>query len=195
MLLPAIPENMPRGGSYFWAWMGRLVLRLKGWRIEGDLPNVKKAILVAAPHTSNWDFVMGMAAKMALRLDANWLGKHSIFIGPANAIFRGWGGIPVERSEHHDMVSQVAEQFRQREVMWLGMSPEGTRKHVDKWKSGFWHIAHSANVPIQTIYFDFSRRVLGIGEMFQTHDDAEGGIEAIRAYFKSVGRGKYPEGE
>jgi 1-acyl-sn-glycerol-3-phosphate acyltransferase len=195
MLLPAIPESMPRNRSFFWAWLGRVVLRLKGWTIQGQLPKDKKLVLIVAPHTSNWDFVIGMAAKMALRLEANWLGKHSIFVGPADKIFRGWGGIPVERSEHHDMVGQVVEQFNARDTMWLGMSPEGTRKHVDHWKSGFWHIAHAANVPIQTIYFDFSRRILGIGDRFETHDDVKQGIADIRRYFKSVGIGKYREGE
>lgn len=195
MELLDIPEHMPRGGSRFWAWVGRWVLRLKGWRLEGQLPNTKKVVLIVAPHTSNWDFVIGMAAKMALRLEANWLGKDSIFVGPANKIFRAWGGIPVERSEAHDMVSQVAEQFNQREVMWLGMSPEGTRGHVEKWKSGFWHIARTAEVPIQTVYLDFSRRVLGIGEIFNADENTAEGIAKIRAYFKSVGSGKCPEGE
>lgn len=195
MLLPDIPEKMPRNRSVFWAGLGRLLLRLMGWQVEGELPNKDKVILVVAPHTSNWDFVLGMAAKMALRLEANWLGKHSIFIGPANKLFRSWGGIPVERSEKHDMVSQVAEQFNSREVMWLGMSPEGTRKHVDDWKSGFWHIAKAANVPMQTIYLDYSRKTLGIGRLFDAHDDHKQGIADIRAYFKSVGIGKYREGE
>lgn len=195
MLLPAIPENMPRNNSVFWAWLGRVVLRLKGWQIQGDIPNLKKAVLIVAPHTSNWDFVIGMAAKMALRLEATWLGKDSIFVGPADKIFRSWGGIPVERSSAHDMVAQVADQFRQRDVMWLGMSPEGTRKHVEKWKSGFWHIASAANVPIQTIYLDFSRKVIGIGETFDASGDVEEGIAGIRRYFKQVGYGKYPEGE
>ena len=195
MLLPVVPENMPYGGSRFWGFIGRWIFRLKGWSIEGEIPNAKKLVLIAAPHTSNWDFVVGMAAIFALRIQATWLGKDAIFKGPTGRIFRSWGGIPVERSSSHDMVSQVVGEFKQREKMWLGLSPEGTRGHVDKWKSGFWHIAKAAEVPIQTIVFDYARRKLVIGKAFNPSDDLPADMKIIRAYFADVGHGKFPEGE
>lgn len=195
MLLPEIPASMPRTNGWFWPWVGRSIFRLMGWRIEGELPPHTKLVLIAAPHTSNWDFVVGMAAMMTLRIKATWLGKHSIFVGPANRIFRSWGGIPVERSEHHDMVSDVAAAFKDNDKMWLAIAPEGTRKHIDQWKTGFWHIAKRANVPIQTIYFDFPRRVLGVGKRFIPGDDVNAEVQAIRDYYKTVGVGKYRDCE
>lgn len=195
MILPVIPDTMPRNQGWFWPWVGRTIFRCMGWRIEGELPRHQKLVLIAAPHTSNWDFVIGMAAMLALRIKASWLAKHSIFIGPADPVFRGWGGIPVERSEHHDVVSDVVSAFQQSDKMWLAIAPEGTRKHIDHWKSGFWHIAKGADVPIQTIYFDFSRRVLGVGRCFIPGDDVASDVQAIRDYYKTVGVGKYPEHE
>lgn len=195
MQLPVLPENMPHGASRFWSIIGLWLLRIKGWQIEGELPNYKKAVLIVAPHTSNWDFVIGMAAKMAIRLQANWLGKHTIFKGPANQIFRGWGGIPVERSSAHNMVDQVVEAFNSREKMWLGLSPEGTRGHVDKWKSGFWHIAKAAGAPILAISFDYPRKTLIIGKSFVPGEDLKTDMAAIRSYFAEVGVGKIRSGE
>lgn len=195
MQLPTIPETMPQSRAWFWPWVGRSLFRILGWRIEGELPADKKLVLIAAPHTSNWDFVVGMAAMMTLKIKANWLGKHSIFIGPANRIFRSWGGIPVERSEAHNMVTNVASVFSERPKMWLAVAPEGTRKRIDKWHSGFWHIAKAADVPIQTIYFDFSRKVLGVGKRFTPGEDAQADIQSIRDYYKTVGIGKYRDNE
>lgn len=195
MQLPLVPENVPHGASRFWAFVGLWILRIKGWKIEGDIPNIKKAVLIVAPHTSNWDFVVGMAAKMAIRLQANWLGKDAIFKGPTGGLFKSWGGIPVERSSAHDMVSQVVGEFKQRDKMWLGLSPEGTRGHVDKWKSGFWHIAKAAAVPIQTIVLDYSSRRLIIGKAFTPGESLPNDMATIRAYFAEVGSGKFPENE
>jgi 1-acyl-sn-glycerol-3-phosphate acyltransferase len=195
MSIPISPENMPRSVSACWVFIGRLVLRILGWQVEGDLPNYKKAILIVAPHTSNWDFVIGMAAKMALGVKANWLGKGAIFVGPAALMFKSWGGIPVARDDAHNLVSNVVSEFQKREKMWLGLSPEGTRTHVEEWKSGFWHIAKAAELPIQTVVFDYSRRMLVIGEVFMPTDDKATDVAAIRAYFAEVGNGKIPSGE
>lgn len=195
MLIPNAPENMPRSHHKFWGFVGRIVLQLLGWKYEGELPNFKKAVVIVAPHTSNWDFVLGMAAKMTVGLKANWLGKDAIFVGPAAILFTSWGGIPVERMDPHDLVAQVASEFDQREKMWLGLSPEGTRKHVDNWKTGFWHIAKTADVPIQTVAFDYTRRTLIIGKAFIPSDDKLADIASIRQYFSEVGHGKFPKDE
>lgn len=195
MLLPDLPENMPTGINRFWAFIGRLVLGFVGWGIQGELPNLKKVVIIVAPHTSNWDFVIGMAAKMVVGVKANWLGKDAIFVGPAAAIFKSWGGIPVERSNAHDMVGHVVNEFRQRDKMWLGLSPEGTRTHVPQWKSGFWHIAKAAEVPIQAVAFDYASRRLVIGKVFTPGDDLQADMDEIRAHFADIGNGKIPENE
>ena len=195
MFIPEASENMPRSVRPFWRFVGRCVFWLLGWQFEGDLPNLKKAVVIVAPHTSNWDFVIGMAAKMLVGVKANWLGKDAIFVGPAATIFKSWGGIPVERSSAHDLVSNVVTEFNQREKMWLGLSPEGTRTHVDQWKSGFWHIAKDANVPILMVAFDYQKKALVIGKTFIPSDDKAADMIDIRAYFAEVGNGKIPSGE
>jgi len=158
---------MPRRGGPISRAFGRLVLRTLRWRISGVLPNVPKAVVVAAPHRSNWDFVIAIAAKFALGLEASWLGKHTLFRGPFGAFFRGAGGIPVDRRGSQDTVASILEQFTTREKLILGLAPEGTRKPGTPWKTGFWHIAHGAGVPIVPMVLDRSNRIIHILPVLQ----------------------------
>ncbi len=162
---------------------GRWVLGLLGWHIEGDLPNVAKAVIIVAPHTSNWDFVVGIAAKLALGLRAAWLGKHTLFRGPFGALMRALGGMPVDRSQPSDVVAQSVSRFSASERMVLGIAPEGTRKAVPRWRLGFYHIARAAAVPIVPVSFDWSRRALVIGAPLWPRDDAGADLAALAAAF------------
>jgi len=119
-------------------------------------------VAIVAPHRSNWDFVVGLAAKFTLGLDASWLGKHTLFKGPWAGLFRRWGGIPVDRRAAHDTVASVVETFANRDRLFLAITPEGTRKPGSKWKSGFWHIARGAMVPILPVAFDWEHHVVRI---------------------------------
>lgn len=176
-----LPADLPRSGGPLIRAFGRAVLRLMRWRIEGTLPNVRKLVVIVAPHTTNWDFIVGLAAKFALGLRARWLGKHTLFRGPAGLVFRALGGIPVDRRAAHDVVSQAVREFEHSERMVLAIAPEGTRKGVERWKTGFWHIARGAAVPILQVVLDRERRILRIGAIVPARGEVEEQVREIRS--------------
>jgi 1-acyl-sn-glycerol-3-phosphate acyltransferase len=182
---PPLPTAVPRRGGPLTRALGRLALNVLGWRIEGTIPNRSKLVVIAAPHRSNWDFAVGLAAKFALGIDATFLGKHTLFRWPWGMLFRHWGGIPVDRSAPHDTVSLVAARFSAQDRLVLAIAPEGTRTPGKPWKSGFWHIAHAAGVPIVPIAFDWSDRVLRILPMFETMD-LESDMERIQHMYAGI---------
>jgi 1-acyl-sn-glycerol-3-phosphate acyltransferase len=161
-MYPTLPAALPRRGTFVGRMVGRFVLWLLRWRVEGGFPNTGKVVLIAAPHRSNWDFVVGLATKTALGIDVAWLGKHTLFRRPWGALFRWWGGIPVDRTSSHDTVAQVVDRFAERDKLLLAVAPEGTRAPGARWKTGFWHIAHGAGVPIVPFAFDWEHRVVRI---------------------------------
>ncbi|WP_229702211.1 lysophospholipid acyltransferase family protein [Bowmanella pacifica] len=189
--MPPIGDKVPRIGSRFTFWLGCKVLSMKGWRMEGEFPNLDKMVACVAPHTSNWDFVIGLATAFALRLRVSFLGKHSLFKGPLGWWMRKIGGIPVERSAPQGLVQQVADVFA-RQDMVLGVAPEGTRKKVENWKSGFLHIAKAANVPVLLIYLDYKKKVIGFGPLLEIGDDIAVEMAKIREFYAGV-TAKYPE--
>jgi 1-acyl-sn-glycerol-3-phosphate acyltransferase len=192
MKIPVAGDQVPKRGNAFSRFIGRSVLWILGWRIEGEIPNVPKFVAIAAPHTSNWDFIVGMAAILALGISANWLGKHTIFRRPLAALLRQLGGIPVDRSSHQGIVDQIVKLFHDKAQMILGLSPEGTRGKVDQWKTGFYYIATEAGVPIVLIAFDYSRKVFQIGPAFLPTGDLQKDMECIRAFYSNA-KGKYPQ--
>ena len=130
----------------FW----KLYWKLSGWKVNGRWPpDVRKAVIIVGPHTSSWDVVTGMAARSVIPIPhAHYLGKKELFKGPFGWFFRATGGVPVDRDSKNRLVDQVVEEFNIRENFILALSPEGTRKRVDRLKTGFWHIAKQANVPV-----------------------------------------------
>jgi len=184
--LPVPGPEVPRAGGPLARFVGRLTLRLLGFRVEGDLPNQAKFVVIAAPHTSNWDFPIAMGAKLALALDATWLGKDSLFRFPFGAVLRWLGGIPVNRSASHDVVGQMKAEFAKRPRMVLALAPEGTRKRVERWRTGFYHIAHAAGVPIVPVALDWEHRAIRIMPPFSPTGDADRDVEALRALFDGV---------
>lgn len=162
-----IPESLraplPTRGNRFSRWLGRVGMRLLGgWRIEGELPNTRQAIIPVAPHTSNWDFFVGVFVMLALGLKLSYLGKHTIFRFPVNGLLRWLGGIPVDRRSAQGVVGQMVTEFQQRDQLILALAPEGTRKKVTDWKKGFLHIAKATQVPVIPVGMDFSRKVIDI---------------------------------
>lgn len=154
--------------------LGQLILYLFGWQIEGELPRLSKCVIVVAPHTSNWDFVFGLAAALALDLDANWLAKHTLFRNRLIARMLIWlGGIPVDRKHPHGIIENVIEECLSRDKFLLGIAPEGTRSPVPHWKPGVWHIAHRTGIPILPARIDYSHKTISILEPFQVGDDME----------------------
>ncbi|HEY5547865.1 MAG TPA: lysophospholipid acyltransferase family protein [Gemmatimonadaceae bacterium] len=185
-IVPALAPNVPRRNRRILQRFGRLGMRLMRWRIDGEIPDLRKFVIVVAPHTSNWDFVVGLCCDLALDMDAVWLGKHSIFVGPFGRWLKSLGGIPVDRSSAHNVVSQVAAEFARRDQMILGLAPEGTRSKVESWRSGYWHIAHAAGVPILPVGFDYRRRAAVIGTPHATSDSLADDEAVLKEFFAGI---------
>jgi 1-acyl-sn-glycerol-3-phosphate acyltransferase len=150
------------------------------------MPDAPKLVAIVAPHTSNWDFPIGLVAKWALRLRASWLGKHTLFRPPFGWIMRRLGGIAVNRKSTHNVVDQMIDVFRSRERLVLVIAPEGTRKKVAEWKTGFLHIARGAEVPILLIAFDWRRRVIRFGPTVVPDGDPDAQMRQIRGLYADV---------
>ena len=183
--VPTLPPNAPRvKPNAFTRWFGRTVLRLGGWRVVGEFPDVRKLVLIGAPHSSNWDGIWGMAAKTALGLELRVLGKDALFKIPGvGFLLRRLGVIPVDRSAPHGVVEQAAAMIRDADKLWYGLAPEGTRKRVERWKSGFWKIAKAADVPVLPVYFHYPDKVIGIGPLWTMSDDFAADMKRIHAWY------------
>ena len=173
-------------------WIGKTWLKTFGWTLEGGLPDKPKLVLIAAPHTSNWDFPFMMATAYVMRADLSWLGKHTLFEGPFGWFFKGMGGIAVDRRSPQNLVQKVVDLFNKEETLILAVPPEGTRGKVEHWKSGFYRMALAANVPIGLAFLDFDRKVCGIGAYVMPTGDVKADMDKIRAFYAPI-RGKHPE--
>jgi 1-acyl-sn-glycerol-3-phosphate acyltransferase len=174
------------------AWLARALLRLIGWQIEGGVPNLPKFVIIGAHHTSNWDGLLMMVAAQALRVRLHWMGKDSLFRFPLGILMRALGGIPIDRSAKRGVVEQMVLVFNERERLVLVIAPEGTRRKVERWKTGFYFIAQGANVPIVLAYPDYQRRVVGIGPVIDPTGDAEKDIAEMRAFYNDK-MGRHPD--
>jgi 1-acyl-sn-glycerol-3-phosphate acyltransferase len=185
---PRVPElgpNVQRAHSRLASWFGRLAMGLTGWRFEGSVPDVRKMVLIVAPHTSNWDFLVGLAAKLALRLGGTFIGKHTLFRWPLGIFMRWLGGVPVDRSAAAGFASEVARVLREADQMTVVLAPEGTRKRIPQWKSGFYRIAHEAGVPILPVGFDYPRRVVFFAPLFHPTGDYEKDLQQLRTHYRA----------
>ncbi len=181
--IPILPANAPRTGNALTKWIGRTVLRLGGWTIAGDWPDVPRLVAIAAPHSSAWDVIWGLAAKVAMGVDVVFMGKQEAFWGPVGWLLKRFGGLPVNRSAPGGIVEQVVERMRRSERMWFVIAPEGTRRAVEKWKPGFWRIARRAGVPVFCIWFHYPDKTLGLGPIVELTDDVHADLVRIRAQF------------
>ncbi len=162
----------------------RFALWILGWRVQGRLPDLPKCVIVGAPHTSNWDFVMFLALAFVLKGSMRYMGKAELFRSPFGGFFRWCGGVPVDRSKPQGLVEQTVQAIQEADHFQLVITPEGTRKRVGQWKQGFYHIAKQANIPVVTGYVDSITKTCGIGPTFTLTDDMEADISAIQAFFK-----------
>ena len=168
------------------------MLRLLRWRVSGELPDLPKFVIAVAPHTSNWDFVVGMAVMFALDLRLTFIGKHTLFRWPLAALLRWMGGIPVDRSSTRGLVGEAVRAFECVDQRVLAIAPEGTRKRVDRFRSGFLHIARGAKVPVLLATLDYEARCVKFGPCFEPGGDVEQELRRVEAFFAGV-RGKNPK--
>lgn len=166
---------------------------LFGWKVVGEFPtDLKKYVIIGAPHTSYWDFVMAILVRSIKNEKINFIGKSSLFKPPFGFIFRWMGGAPVDRSKSNNLVDAIVQVFNSKDEFRLALSPEGTRKKVDGWKTGFYYIAKGAKVPIVLFTFDFGNKQIALSKPFYPTDSVESDFKFFKAYYKNI-KGKYPE--
>jgi 1-acyl-sn-glycerol-3-phosphate acyltransferase len=191
MTFPTATAPLPLRGNRLTRGLARAIFSLTGWRIEGELPREAKFVVIVAPHTSNWDFLLGIAAKFALGLGVSWLGKHTLFRPPFNVLLRWLGGIPVDRSAPHGVVGECVAAFNNAPALVLGLAPEGTRKGESRWRTGFYQIAAGAGVVILPVAFDYGYRVVRLLPVLYPSGDLNGDLARLTSLYRDV-RGKHP---
>ncbi|MFV0469156.1 MAG: 1-acyl-sn-glycerol-3-phosphate acyltransferase [Dysgonomonas sp.] len=170
----------------------KFILKVLGWKIEEEINIPSKCIFCVAPHTSNWDLVLGKIIYASTGQKSNFLIKKSWFFFPMNILFKAIGGIPVDRSRHTSLTDQLAEEFNKRERFQLAVTPEGTRKHNTEWKKGFYYIALAAKVPIVIVILDYKDKTVYFKDLFYPSGNIDEDMPLIKAYYKNA-KGRHPE--
>jgi 1-acyl-sn-glycerol-3-phosphate acyltransferase len=173
-------------------WIARKLLTILGWKIEGERPPYERYVLIAAPHTSNWDFPLMLAFAAAFDIKVSWMAKHNLFFPPMGWIMHGLGGIPIRRHKKGNMVISMIDTFKQVDSLVLVVPTEGTRARTDYWKSGFYHIAHGAGIPIVPSYLDYANKRGGFGPALMTTGDINSDMPYFREFYAPM-RGRTPE--
>jgi len=172
--------NVPKRGNALSRAMGRVALWLMRWRMVGEVPDRNQFVLIGAPHSSNWDFAVGMGAMFALGIRISFLVKKAAYVIGLKSIIDWLGGLPVDRKASHGVVEGIAHRFKDGKALILALAPEGTRKRVSRWREGFYHIAHEAGVPIQVVGFDNERRELNFGPFLEPSGDLNADLQRMR---------------
>lgn len=186
MELPVVPKHHQARRWPFTRWWARKLLLASGWKVEGVVPEHSRLIVVAGPHTSNWDFVHGMLVILAINLDIHWLGKNSLFRQPFTALMSWLGGIPVNRDNPQGVVEDIADKFRQADSLSVIITPEGTRSRVENIKTGFLRIAEAADCVLLVATLDFQTKTICLGETFKTSGDVDADVKRILRLFAAV---------
>ena len=181
-----IGSSVPRRGNRFTVWLAQTLLRLARWRVIGVVTDAPKFIIIGAPHTSNWDFILVMLTAALCRVRVSWMGKHTLFTGPKGKLLRWLGGVAVHREVAQGIVSDTVAAFRESEQLVLCITPEGTRSGEPTWKSGFHRIAREAQIPILLAAFDYGNRVVWLGPTMQATEDYEADLAIIQANYEGI---------
>lgn len=187
-----IPEHLIANRPRILKLIGKGLMKLTGWKTTGHFPKDERVVLVVGPHTSNWDFIVAMSAVLSWDIHIHWLGKHSIFKKGFRRILKSLGGIPVNRANPQDLMDEIQAIASQYQGFIIGMAPEGTRKKVERLKTGFLRIATQTNSKIMLAGIDFSNKTIQLGEFFTPSGDIEKDLENIKSYFSHFS-GKRPE--
>jgi 1-acyl-sn-glycerol-3-phosphate acyltransferase len=186
--LPQLPPLAPNRRYRPWiAAVGRGWLRLSGWRVEGEFPDVARCVIVVAPHSSNWDFVHGVAVVFATGLKVSFVAKHTLFKGPLGRFLRWVGGLPVDRARPHGLVESIVDAFARSDALWFAITPEGTRTRVARFKTGFYRVALAAEVPIFPVVFNYRRRRLILLPLVAPRDAIESAVGEMEQLFEQYG--------
>lgn len=188
----ALETAVPKRGNKLTRGLSKLILALIGWRIVGQIPDLPKFVMIGGPHTSNWDFPMAMLLFIALGVRVSWMAKTEFVNGPMGWLWRWMGGVGIDRSAAHGVVEQMAATFEKRDKFVLAIAPEGTRSKVKRWKTGFYHIAQSANVPIFPIVVNYGRKTLHLQPVFLPSGNLAADLPQLQAYYSAV-QGKRPD--
>jgi 1-acyl-sn-glycerol-3-phosphate acyltransferase len=183
--------NEPRRCNPLAQLLGGLVLSVFGWQKAGQVPSARNMVIIAAPHTSNWDFIFLLAAAYSFGISVNWLGKDSLFRSPLGPILRFLGGVPVDRSKRNNLVQSLSAQIEHGSGLALVIPPSGTRRKTEHWKSGFYRIAEAAQIPLVCGYLDYEKKEAGLGLAFLPSDLSRD-MNRIREFYEPI-VGKYPE--
>jgi len=182
-IIPILKQATPTIKSNFFRQSAKAILKLFGWQVVGTLPDAPKYIVIGAPHTSNWDFPFMLLAAISLGVKPYWMVKDTAIRWPVAGIARWMGALPINRRSKNNIVEQVAQTFVQYERLIVLIPPEGTRKRMARWKSGFYHIAVKANVPILLGFLDFRRQEAGVGSLFYPTGDFEADMRQIERFY------------
>ncbi len=184
--LPRLGENVPQRpyskSRLFW----EKVTRLQGWHVRGDIPNIPKAVMIAAPHTTNMDGIYGIQLALALGLDVSIMFKDELYRAPLKGLWDWGNAIPVNRASATGLIDQMCEVFQKRDKFWLCIAPEGTRKTAANWKRGFYHIAVAAQVPIVILAFDYDQKAAVFMGVFEPTGDFDADLPKILAFYKGL---------
>jgi 1-acyl-sn-glycerol-3-phosphate acyltransferase len=183
--------HVPAPGRSPRYWLGSAILKVLGWRVEGRVPNARKYVIIAAPHTSNWDTLIMISVSYVMGVRLSFLMKDSMFRWPFGGFFRWLGGIGVDRSSRNNTVEQCVQKIREADEMALSISPEGTRSRVRYWKTGFYYIALGAGVPVVLGFLDYKRKVGGMGPVVIPSGDLRADLVEMQGFFANM-QGKHP---
>jgi len=188
-----VTEFTPRMGNAVTRWIGQTILNMIGWKIVGQLPHEKKLIVIGAPHTSNWDFVLAMASMLSVGLRFSWMMKKEAFFWPFGPLWKTLGGIPIDRSKKTDVTTQISDWFNTHDNVWIGITPDGTRSKVPRFKKGYLRMAYAANVPVFIIGIHGETKEVLLDRIWPLSGDLEKDNQDIKAYCDKTFIGINPE--
>ena len=190
---PHIGPNVPRMGNAFTRWLGDMILKLMGWKVAGKLANEKQAVLIGGPHTSNQDLFLALGCALSVGLKFSWMMKKEAFFWPLGGLWKALGGIPIDRKAKLDIVGQMKEFLASQDKVWLGLTPEGTRSKVERYKTGYLRIAMGTNTPVFIVGVDGRGKTITLDKIWELTGDIEADNAAIKSYIETTYSGVNPE--
>lgn len=192
-MLPEVPTRAPKRNANLSKKIGVFLLKVLGWKIKGDFPDESKVVIAIGPHTSNWDFIIAATGILATGLRISYLMKKEAFFWPFGRFFRWLGGVPVDRRAAENTVDQIVAEYNRHEAFWVAITPEGTRKQVKQYKTGFLRVAKAAGVPVLIIAWNYPAKELIIDKLWPLSSNLEQDAADIRSYINSHYKGRYPD--